>query len=265
MSVSDYFKKVQPTVVIHTAAYSGTAELNVKNPALILEYNLKMSLNILRISAEVGVKKVLQIGSIAAYPFNPDNIPFQESDLHTAPPDQKDLYYASAKRLSHLLGKAHQIENNVRVITLVVNGIIGPNMHINDGKEVMLGGLINRFHNANLDEKLVVFGNPKSKRQYTYSLDLAQIILMIIEDSPDVDLLNIGNTEQYSLMELAKMVCQVLGRDPSRIIFPNVNAVANFQNMDNSLFLRNYKYNFSKLESAIKDTYRWFLENKINV
>ncbi len=255
---SKFLEISKPSIIIHTAAFAGSASLNQTSPVDIFENNLVMTMNLLKCASNQNIWDIFLINSIAAYPHNADNTDFTESAFHSAPASLRDQYYAYSKRMLHILGQAYSTQYNMNIYNLVVNGIYGPKMHINDGKEVMLGALINRIGRIPKDEPLVINGNPNTLREYTFSKDLANIILSLVELKPQEKLINIGNTEQHSIREYAEILSALFHRDPNNISFPDLAAEITYQRTNNDILKKLLNYKFTDLKSGLSETLNWY-------
>ena len=54
------------------------------------------------------------------------------------------------------------------------------------------------------------WGDGSPLREFTYSEDIAKILLFLLENYDEADPVNIGNTEEYSIREVVKIICSIL-------------------------------------------------------
>lgn len=266
-AVMEYLDFHKPDIVMHLAAKSGGANLNKVIPVDMFEINIKMTMNILSASVKSNVKKVVLISSTAAYPTNRDS-PATESQLHIGSPSEQDFPYAFAKRMMEPLAKSYRTQYGLQVSVAIVNGIVGPAMNFKEGESVMLAGLIRRFFEqqqlSGENQKYLVHGDGTPIREYTYSKDIASALFWLIEQKNMPELINIGNSEGYSVREYAEFVCSSLKIDPALIEFSELpgSAIKKYNQMtDNSYFKQISNFQYTDIQSAIDLTAGWLIEN----
>src|SRR5207302_3354127 len=92
------YRDAKPTVVIHLAARVGGIGANQKNPGKFFYDNLMMGAQLIEVGRNVGLKKLVAIGTICAYPkFAP--IPFREEDIWNGYPEETNAPYGLAKKM----------------------------------------------------------------------------------------------------------------------------------------------------------------------
>ena len=81
------FEATRPEVVFHLAAEVGGIGANRVQPGRFWYANLAMGMNVLEESRRVGVKKLVLVGTVCAYP-KMTRLPFRETDLWFGYPDE---------------------------------------------------------------------------------------------------------------------------------------------------------------------------------
>jgi GDP-L-fucose synthase len=76
--------EVEPDVVVLAAARVGGIHANASRPADFLDDNLALQTNVIHTAAEIGVRKLLFLGSSCIYPRLAPQ-PISESSLLTGP------------------------------------------------------------------------------------------------------------------------------------------------------------------------------------
>ena len=66
--------------IIHLAADCGGIGINQRKPADFFLNNAQMSLNIIKVAHELGIKKTVTLGTVCSYPKHTP-VPFKEEDL----------------------------------------------------------------------------------------------------------------------------------------------------------------------------------------
>ena len=88
----------------------------------------------------------------------------------------------------------------------------GPRLQINDGRVIS-----NFMKEALLDEDLTVYGDGQQTRSFCYVSDEVRGILALAH-SEEHEPTNVGNPDEFTVLECAKMVLEVTGSD-SKIRF----------------------------------------------
>lgn len=256
-----YIGNCNPDAIIHLAALSGGIGLSMKYPATLLRDNVLMNFNVLEAARTFRIKKVIMTLSSGMYPANAPN-PLNEDSIHDGYPHASNYSYAFAKRLVAPAIKAYRTEYGLNVIGLVPNGIFGENDNFNLNEASMLPSLVRRFYeNRNGDSKLVVWGDGNPLREYTYSKDIARAFMWCLYNYNDEQILNIGNTEEYSVMEIAYMVADILNIGRKRISFDITKPNGVFRkSTDNSRFIKLSNFKYTPFLKGLENTIRWFCD-----
>ncbi|MFD1107351.1 UDP-glucuronic acid decarboxylase family protein [Sphingobium olei] len=89
----------------------------------------------------------------------------------------------------------------------------GPNMHPDDGRVVS-----NLLCQALSGEDITIYGDGSQTRSFCYVSDMVDGLIALMEaDLPELAPVNLGNPEEYSIVELAERIIAETG-SPSRIV-----------------------------------------------
>src|SRR6185295_18123674 len=91
------FRKVQPHLVIHCAAFCGGIGANQKSPARMYRNNVLMNANFFDAAVKCHTQKIVALGSVCAYPKDTP-APFKEEDIWNGYPEETNAAYGVAKR-----------------------------------------------------------------------------------------------------------------------------------------------------------------------
>ena len=144
--------------------------------------------------------------STCVYPDNP-NYPLTEDQIHNGPPHHSNYGYAYAKRMLDVQSRALRQQYGCNFITAIPNNLYGENdnYHLNDSH--VIPAMIHKMFLSSKDGSPVrLWGDGSPLREFTYSLDLARILLFLLEYYNDEAPINVGNIEQYSIKEVALKV-----------------------------------------------------------
>src|SRR6266705_208569 len=212
--VRDFFAEERPEVVVLAAAKVGGIKANIDAPVEFLIENLQIQNNVIRVAHEAGARKLLFLGSSCIYPkFAPQPIP--ESALQSGPLEPTNEAYAIAKIAGIKLCQAFAREYGANFISAMPTNLYGPNDNFDLETSHVLPALIRKAHEAKTrkDQKLVVWGTGKPRREFLHVDDLASACLLLLEKYDSSEIINVGCGEDISIRELAELICDVVGFD----------------------------------------------------
>lgn len=200
------FAVYKPKYVIHLAAKVGGIKANMENLGDFYTDNILINTNVLESAKIFNVKKVVSLLSTCVYP-NDVQYPLTEKQIHNGPPHQSNYAYAYAKRMLDIQSRAYREQHGCNFITAVPNNLFGENDNYDLNDSHVIPAMMHKMHLAKQkDESVVLWGNGSPLREFTYSLDLANILLFLLEHYSDPEPINVGNTGEYSIMEIAQLI-----------------------------------------------------------
>jgi len=148
-------------------------------------------------------RRVILASTSDIYGKNPC-LPFSEtSDSIMGPTTVGRWAYAVSKLYDEHLALAYQAAHGVPVTILRFFGSYGPRHHLS-----WWGGPQSVFISAVLrDEPIEIHGDGQQTRSFTYITDLVNGIVRAIDfDGTPTAIFNLGNTEEVTILELARLV-----------------------------------------------------------
>ena len=250
---------VQPDAILHLAALSGGVQYSRKYPATLLRDNVLMNANVLEASRVFHVQKTVMTLSTGMYPTDAPN-PIKEEAIHEGCPHESNYSYSFAKRLIEPSIRAYRTEYDLNVIGLVSNGIFGENANYRPEESVMVAALIRRFYEEKDTQKpIVIWVDGTPLREYTYSQDMARAFMWCLDHYDDPQILNVGSTEEHSVMDIAFMIADNLGIDRDRLEFDTSKPNGIFRkSTDNSRFLNLSGFSYTPFHVGLEKTIQWF-------
>ncbi len=118
--------------------------------------------------------------------------------------------YDEGKRFSEALTMAYHRANGLDVRIVRIFNTYGPRMQANDGRVVT-----NFVSQALTGEPLTIYGDGSQTRSFCYVDDEVAGFLKLL-DGPHIGPINIGNPNEFTMIELAELVLELTGSD-SRI------------------------------------------------
>jgi len=263
-----YFTEVQPDYVIHLAANVGGLFKNMKHPVQMLEENLLMNTNVLKVSHILKVEKLVACLSTCIFPDKVD-YPITEEDLHLGPPHFSNAAYAYAKRILETQCSAYQTQYGDNFICVVPTNIYGPydNFHLEDAH--VIPALIHKCYLAKQnDEKFIISGSGKPLRQFIYSKDLAKTIMWVIENYNEKEpiILSTDESDEVSIETVALTIAREFDYE-TFIDFDTSKADGQYKKtVSNKKFRKNHPiFSFISYEEGIRETVNWFKNNYPNI
>ncbi len=122
--------------------------------------------------------------------------------------------YDEGKRCAETLFMDYHRQNGVRIKIVRIFNTYGPRMHPNDGRVVS-----NFIVQALKGEDITIFGDGSQTRSFQYIDDLLEgMIRMMATNDTITGPINIGNPNEFSMLELASKVIELTG-SKSKIVF----------------------------------------------
>jgi len=182
------------------------------NPIKTIKTNVMGSINMLGLAKRVKAK-ILQASTSEVY-GDPDVHPQPESYRGNVNPIGPRACYDEGKRAAETLFMDYHRQTGVRIKIIRIFNTYGPRMHPNDGRVVS-----NFIVQALQNKPITIYGNGTQTRSFQYIEDLIEgmIKMMNTEDS-FLGPINIGNPQEYRIIDLAKKIIELTG-SRSKLIF----------------------------------------------
>jgi UDP-glucuronate decarboxylase len=177
------------------------------NPVKTVKTSVMGTLNMCGLAKRVGAR-ILQASTSEVY-GDPKVHPQEESYWGNVNPIGPRSCYDEGKRAAETLMMDYHRQNNVDTRIIRIFNTYGPRMSIDDGRVVS-----NFIVQALRGEKLTVYGDGSQTRCFCYVDDLidGMMGLMSYEGEGCEQPVNIGSTNEISMMELVTCLGEILGR-----------------------------------------------------
>jgi len=189
-------------VIVHLAAAVGV-KLIVESPVKTIETNVNGTQLILEAACKKK-KLVVTASSSEVYGKN-TNVPFREdADLVLGPTSKGRWSYAASKALDEFLALSYWKEKKLPVIVVRLFNTVGPRQ---TGR---YGMVLPNFVNSALENSpITVYGTGKQSRCFCDVRDTVEGLMRLMDTSRAVgEVVNLGNTEEVSIEDLAHRVKQ---------------------------------------------------------
>ena len=204
----------QEDLIIHLAAHVGGIGLNREKPAELFYDNLMMGTQLIHAAYLAGVQKFVCVGTICAYPkFTP--VPFREDDLWSGYPEETNAPYGIAKKALLVQLESYRLQYGFNGIYLLPVNLYGPEDNFDPGSSHVIPALIRKVYEAQQrgDKQLPVWGDGSPTREFLYSTDAAQGIVMASQFYNESDPVNLGTNSEISIKDLVELICDLMGFD----------------------------------------------------
>ncbi len=122
--------------------------------------------------------------------------------------------YDEGKRCAETLFFDYHRQNRINIRVIRIFNTYGPRMHPNDGR-VVSNFIVQALNN----QDITVYGDGKQTRSFCYVDDLIEGMVRMMDGPNDnIGPLNLGNPNEFSILELAEKVIELSG-SKSNIIF----------------------------------------------
>lgn len=259
-----FFELYRPDYVIHLAAFVGGLFKNMNYKVNMYEQNTLINCNVLKCCHEIGVKKLVSCLSTCIFP-DKTSYPINESMLHNGPPHNSNDAYAYAKRMLEVQSKAYQEQYNDNFVCVIPTNIYGENDNYSLEDGHVIPALIHKCYLAKQNkEKFVVRGTGKPLRQFIYSLDLAKLILWVLESYHEKEsiILSVGEDAEMSIGDVARLVAKEFDYE-HMMEFDDSYSDGQFKKTaDNSRLMSLYNdFKFTDMEEGMRNSVKWFIDN----
>ena len=267
-AVFEAMKWLKPDIVIHLAAKVGGIKANMDYMANFYSENMLINTNVLDASHAFGVQKVVSLLSTCVYP-DKVKYPLTEEQLHNGMPHSSNFAYAFAKRMLDVQSRAYRQQHGSHFITAIPNNLYGENDNYDLENSHVIPALMRKIWEAKINGSPSVecWGTGKPLREFTYSADIARILIFLLKRYDGVTPINIGNTEELSIKQVVEMLCECLEYD-GEIIW-NISKPSGQHKKPSSnkklLKLGWGSRHYTPLKQGLKKTCEWFKINYPNV
>jgi Nucleoside-diphosphate-sugar epimerases len=187
-------KKINPHYLFHCANKVYGIKGNSKNKFEMININNIINSNVLNAIKNLKIKKIIAIGSSAAYP-NLNKI-LNEEDFLKKEPHSSEFYYGISKRDLYYQLQALSESKNIKFNYVIMNNLYGieDNFDIDNGH--VIPALIHKCYlSKKFKKEFKVLGKINDKRNFLNSIDAARALIIIAKCSNE-NLINLGSKNE---------------------------------------------------------------------
>lgn len=182
-------------------------------PVQTMKTNVLGAINMLGLAKRLQCK-ILQTSTSEIY-GDPIFSPQMEEHWGNVNPVGIRSCYDEGKRAAETLFMDYHHQYGLNVSIARIFNTYGPNMAINDGRVVS-----NFILQALRGEPITIYGDGSQSRSFCYVDDLISGLISLFE-SQEVGPINLGNPNEFSMLELASLIIEATG-SKSQLIFKDL-------------------------------------------
>lgn len=221
-AVSTFFAEQKPQFVFLAAAKVGGIHSNNVYRGEFIYQNLMIQNNVIHAAYQMGVDRLLFLGSSCIYPRDCAQ-PIKEEYLLTGPLEKTNQPYAVAKIAGIEMCWSYNRQYGTRYLAVMPTNLYGPGDNYHPENSHVIPALIRKAHEAKTSNasEMVVWGSGTPYREFLYCEDMADACVYLMnlpqeqyqEQLSDQfpPLLNIGTGKDITIRELAQTICDVVG------------------------------------------------------
>jgi UDP-glucuronate decarboxylase len=184
------------------------------NPIKTMKTSVMGAINTLGLAKRVNAK-ILQASTSEVY-GDPSVHPQTESYWGNVNPIGIRSCYDEGKRCAETLFMDYHNQNQVAIKIIRIFNTYGPNMNPSDGRVVS-----NFIVQALKGENITIFGDGLQTRSFQYVDDLVEgMIRMMHSENSFLGPVNIGNPNEFTMLELAQSVIELTGSNSKIVHMP---------------------------------------------
>jgi GDP-L-fucose synthase len=266
IQANNMFEEYRPRFVIHLAARVGGVLANMNNLGSFYYDNVMINTNVLESARIFETEKLLSCLSTCIYP-DKVTYPLTEDQIHNGTPHQSNFSYAYTKRMIEIQSKAYKAQYGCNFISMAPNNLFGQFDNFSLEGSHVIPAMIRKIYEAKLNNTRAEFwGDGTPLREFTYSQDIPDVALFLLEkyDSPDV--INVGNSHEVSIKYAVSKVQEYFDFD-GEIFWDTTKPMGQFRKPSSNKKLLDLGWqeeNYTSMEKGLKETCEWFIMNYPN-
>jgi GDP-L-fucose synthase len=270
--VEDFFRDADVDQVYLSAAKVGGIHANNTYPAEFIYDNLMIECNVIHSAHQVGVQKLLFLGSSCIYPKLAPQ-PMTEESLLQGGLEPTNEPYAVAKIAGIKLCESYNRQYGRDYRSVMPTNLYGPNDNFHPENSHVIPALIRRFHEASEagSPQVVVWGSGQPMREFLHVDDMAAACVHVMDldgeayqehTQPMLSHINVGTGVDCTIRELAETIGRVAGYQGEIVFDSSRPDGAPRKLLDVSRLGRLGWQAGISLEDGLRQTYAWFMEHK---
>lgn len=212
--ITEELKIDGPVDEIYNLACPASPPAYQRSPVTTIKTNVIGMLNMLELANKKNAR-ILQASTSEVY-GDPLEHPQKETYWGNVNPVGIRACYDEGKRCAEALCFDHYRELGTRIKVIRIFNTYGPNMDPEDGRVVS-----NFIFQALQNQPVTIYGDGSQTRSFCYVDDLIQGMIAVMESNDEFQgPVNLGNPEEYTILNLARKIIFLTGSRSNIIFLP---------------------------------------------
>ncbi len=258
------FEATRPDVVFHLAAEVGGIGANRAAPGRFWYANLAMGMNVLEECRRFGVRKLVLVGTVCAYPKE-TRVPFRERDLWSGYPDESNAPYGVAKRALLTGARAYREQYGLDTIYLIPANLYGPRDNFDPKTSHVIPAIIRKTVDGreSAAPRVLLWGDGSPTRDFLYVEDCAEALVRAASDYGGAEPVNLGTGKEISIRDLASLIAEVTGFEGEFVWDPQQPGGQPRRSVDVDCAAEHFGFRArTSLKEGLERTVAWFLAHR---
>lgn len=250
--------------VFHLAGAKGGVGIGQSKAADFMRGNILSAVNlyheiVAELSFDHHVRRVLFVSSVGAYPG--DLAIFSEQDdIWRGAPHQSDFFGGVAKRVGETLCEAHRQQYGIDCVIVRPTNCFGPFDRFDPETGMVIAALIARIEAG--ERPLKVWGSGATWRDFLYSKDAAEQMILVMEHGASGGAYNLGTGRAFTLENVLYWLQEVYP-DLTWEFDANRPSGPSIRKMDMTKFRSEIGLlPRTNMRQALEETVEWYRANK---
>ena len=211
-AVFAFLEEVRPRYLVLAAAKVGGILANITYPVDFLSENLQVQTSVLDAALNVGVERVLFLGSSCIYPAHAPQ-PIKEEYLLTGHLEPTNDAYAIAKIAGIMQVQSVRRQYGLPWISAMPTNLYGPGDSFSLKGSHVLPAMIRRYDEAVRAGATTItnWGSGNPRREFLHVDDMADACMHLMEHYDGPSQVNVGSGSDVTIKELAGMIADATG------------------------------------------------------
>jgi GDP-L-fucose synthase len=167
------------------------------------------------------------------------------------------------------MSRAYRQQYGCNFITAIPNNLYGENDNFDLENSHVIPAIIRKIWEAKIDNSpsIECWGNGSPLREFTYSQDIAHILLFLMKKYDEPEPINIGNTEEYSIKEVVEIICNII-EYKGNVVWNTDKPSGQYRKPSSNKKLLDLGWKnewYTPLQKGLKKTCEWFIMNYPNI
>lgn len=265
VSTQAYLAANRSQAIIHLASVVFGLGGNLKHQLRSALENTAINNNLFAALQQYPVERLFFAGTVASYPFPYRTMPLVEERFFEGLPHYGEFGYAMAKRHAYTYLRILAEEIGLRYTYGIFTNLYGPHDRFDIENGHVIPSLIAKAYSAaQSGVALEVWGDGSAQRDFLHAEDVAQAILICLDQNDANRLINISSGQGVSIRHVAETTAAIAGI--AQLHFASDKPVGiPSRVVDNKQLISLGFVPSISIEDGLSSTYNWYASNIGNI